>query len=272
MMVGMTMLVACSDDKGKATALNVVVTEDGGQVKIDVPPSIKGGVVNLSLKNSGQGPHSLQFAKVAGDHTPDELVGELTNSEQGAPVPDWISEGGGIGTVGPGQTGTASFKLTEGRHFAYDDESDEQDAPNSTKGGVVEIDVTAGSGGSLPEADATITATEYKFTTKGLKAGATKVRFENEGKEYHHVIAGPMVPGKTIDDVRAFFETEGEPVGPPPINFEAGVGTAVIDRGNAEVATLNLQAGKYAMVCFVNDRAGGPPHFTMGMLQEATVT
>jgi hypothetical protein len=37
------------------------------------------------------------------------------------------------------------------------------------------------------------------------------------------------------------------------------------------VSKLTLQKGSYAFICFVNDRAGGPPHFTKGMLQQVNV-
>ena len=113
---------------------------------------------------------------------------------------------------------------------------------------------------------------EYEFTTDGLKAGASSVKFENTGKEFNHVIAAPMLPGKTVDDVTAFFAAEGDTGGPPPLDFEKGVGTAVVGPGNALVADIQLESGNYAMVCFINDRAGGPPHFTLGMLQEVSIT
>jgi hypothetical protein len=266
----MTFLVACSDDKSdSATPLKAVVTESGDQVNLDIPTEVKAGVVKLSLTNSGQGSHSLQFVKVTGDHSTDDIV-EFLGAEE-SPPPDWISEGGGIGTVAPGQTGTASFRLSEGKHFVWDDETDENDTNNGTKGAIAEINVTSGSGGELPDADATVSAKEYEFTTGGLKAGKNSIRFENVGKEFHHFIAAPLLPGKTLEDAKAFFASHGESDGPPPTDFETGVGVAVVGPGNASVSELQLVAGNYAMVCFINDRAGGPPHFTMGMLEQVTV-
>lgn len=290
-MVLTSLLGACGDDDESATdgdtdtsasattavtdranALEVTMTETDDEVKIGIPATIKGGVVNLTLRNSGQSLHSLQFAKVNGNHTIAELAAFLQAAESGAPIIDWISEGGGIGTVAPGQTGTASFELSEGRHFVYDDETDTNDKPNAEKtGGIIEVNVTKGGGGDLPEADATITASEYKFTVDPLKAGNTTVRFENDGTQYHHLIGAPMLPGKTIDDVKAFFSSEEPPSGPPPIDFDKGVGTAVMDSGRVVVTDLQLQPGDYAIMCFISDRAGGAPHFTLGMLQKVTV-
>ena len=82
------------------------------------------------------------------------------------------------------------------------------------------------------------------------------------------MIAAPMAPGATIADVKKFFRTEK---GRPPLNFEEVVGTSVIDGGTAENVELELKSGKYALLCFISDRAGGPPHVAKGMISEATV-
>jgi hypothetical protein len=269
--VAMTFLAACGDDGGEPTDLAVTITESGDRVNIGIPASIDGGVVNLTLTNSGQGLHSLQFIKIEGDHATEEWVAFLESEEEGGPIPDWVSEGGGVGTVAPGQTGKASFELSEGRHFVWDDESDSNDVSNITKGGITEVTVSDEGGGELPDAVGSVTAEDYKFTVDGLKAGATTVRFENDGEELHHWYAFPMNQGATIEQVGEFLSSEGEPTGPPPVDFEGGVGTAVIDSGRTVVADMQLRAGNYAVMCFITDRAGGPPHFTKGMLQQVTV-
>jgi len=275
MLVAGTVLSACgSDDKSSSpTELKVTVTANGDKFKLDAPTSIDGGVVNLSFTNSAQGPHSLQFVKVTGTHTTDELITFLNESENGGPVPDWISEGGGIGDVAPGQTGKSTFKLTDGLHFVWDDETNDSDVNYGTLGALAEITVK-GNGdadATLPDASGSITAKEYEFTVQGLKAGSNTIRFDNTGQQFHHFIAAPIAAGKTLDDVKTFFNTQGDPGGPPPLDFEKGVGGAVVGPGNAVVYNIDLEAGSYAMVCFVNDKAGGPPHFTLGMLQQVSV-
>ncbi len=37
---------------------------------------------------------------------------------------------------------------------------------------------------------------------------------------------------------------QGEPSGPPPVDFENGAGTAVLEGGDEQVAPLELKAGK----------------------------
>ena len=268
--VAMTLLGACGDDDDEAassepTELKVTVTEVGDQVKLDLPTTIEGGVVNLTFTNSGQGVHSLQFVKVADGHTVADVIAFIPTT--GAPVPDWISEGGGIGTVAPGQTGTATFELSDGRHIVWDDETGgPDDKNNGTRGGIAQLDVEGDGEGDLPDAVGTISAKEYEFTVQNLKPGKTTVRFENTGKEFHHFIAGPITADNTLDDVKAYFAAEGQSRSSAPRLREgcrvAGDGTG------PRWCRPHPPAGNYAMVCFINDRAGGPPHFTLGMIQQ----
>ncbi len=85
------------------------------------------------------------------------------------------------------------------------------------------------------------------------------------------MIAFPYNKGTTLADVKKAFKEQGEPSGPPPLDFENITGTAVLEGGTKQVAELELKRGKYALVCFVSDRKGGPPHVAKGMVVEATV-
>ena len=44
-----------------------------------------------------------------------------------------------------------------------------------------------------------------------------------------------------------------------------------LEAGTQQVAKLDLKRGKYALLCFVSDRKGGPPHMAKGMIAEASV-
>ena len=58
--------------------------------------------------------------------------------------------------------------------------------------------------------------------------------------------------------------------GPPPIIEDKTVSTGILDGGRSQVVELELQKGPYAIVCFVADRKGGPPHAFKGMVSEGT--
>ena len=85
------------------------------------------------------------------------------------------------------------------------------------------ICVTGSGKGSLPKADATVTAKEYSFEVEDLKAGTHTLKFDNAGEQLHHLIAAPMMDGATMEQVQQFFESEEESDSPPPLDFEAGL-------------------------------------------------
>jgi hypothetical protein len=47
--------------------------------------------------------------------------------------------------------------------------------------------------------------------------------------------------------------------------------TAALEGGDSQIAELNLTSGKYAFICFISNRGGGPPHAAMGMIKEVVV-
>ncbi len=167
-----------------------------------------------------------------------------------------------MGNTKPGQTGTVTQNLPSGKYYALDIESNKS-AP---------LEVTGSGGGSQPTAGPVVEATEYSFKATGLKTGKQTVLFDNKGKQPHFLVALPINPGKTLADVKKVVATEGEPKGPPPIDEKAGVDTAVLDGGGKQAVQLDLKKkGKYALMCFIPDRQGGPPHVAKGMVSEGTV-
>lgn len=269
--LGLSLLASCgSDDEGdgaataKPTEIAVNITGKGPNAKVDIPASVKAGLVEFTFQNGDKVPHDAQVIRIEGDHTLEEVeeVEEVVEGE-GTPTPDWIKDGGGLGTVGPGQTGTAIEVLEPGRHVVFDTEN----------GGKAEFEVTGeAASAQLPATDASLKTVEYGFETSGLKAGRNTLTFKNEGEELHHVIAAPINEGTTIEEVKKFASSDEEPSGPPPIDFEKVVGTAVLDGGREQVTELELQKGRYALLCFISDRAGGPPHTAKGMVQEVKVS
>ncbi len=265
---GGALLAGCGGDEDP-TPVAVVLTQaaGGGDLTLSGPDTVKSGAVEIRFQNQAQGPADAALIGVQGTHTGDEVLEVLSN--QGGPIPPWIKFNGGTGTTPPGQTATATVELDEGSYYLQSAVESEDDGPPTTASKALRV--SGKGGGSVPKGDVTITATDYAFDVGTLKAGANEIRFENKGKQVHHLQAFPINPGRSIGDVRTAFEAEGETEGPPPVDFAGNVGTAAVDQDQALVTTINLNAGKYAFVCFISDREGGPSHYTKGMLQEVTV-
>ncbi len=280
-------VAACGGDKPSATQsppqstkVSVTASEPAKDVyKFDgISTDLSGGVVEVSLKNAGKEPHDLQIIKVDGDRTLQDVLQVISSDDEGAPIPDWLHGAGGAGTVAPDQSTSATQKLTDGKYIFLCTLNNEETHKSHAEGGMAAAVTVKGGDQSaaLPAGSATITAKEdgdkRSFDVPPLKAGSTTIEFKNSGKELHHVLMLPIVPGKTIDDVKSsLMAPEGEQQGPPPVDFEKSSGTAVIDGGMSLVTTVNLSAGNYAFVCFLPDRQGGPPHAAQGMLQEVKV-
>lgn len=261
-------------ESSEAAAVTFETTEPAkGRVAITGPKTVEAGVVEITLKNTTKGLHDAQILRVEGDRTADEVISNSIDSGEGAPIPEWITDGGGLGVVPPGESRTVTEVLKPGTYYMLDSESAQgSQQPNARKGGVAKLEVTGeATDAELPATDATITAKDFSFESAGVKPGANQVTFENSGKQLHHALALPIAKGSTIDDVKKFVTSEGQPSGPPPVDFENAVGTAVIDGGQAQVAEMEFKKGKYALVCFITNRDGGPPHVAMGMVNELDV-
>jgi len=73
----------------------------------------------------------------------------------------------------------------------------------------------------------------------------------------------------TIDDVAKDLDSNGPP---QSVDINKAVQTSIIDGGKKQVTKLNLQAGRYAFICFLPDRdEPDKPHYKEGLLKEVTV-
>jgi hypothetical protein len=261
-------LAACGDDDdddgggGDQAEAPAKLTIRATANSIEVPATAAPGVTEITFRNDGKKDATGQLLLVEGDRSEQEVLKTFNSVSEGDKIPDWIIGGGGVGTTKPGKSTVVTQELEEGRYFVLND----ADSP-VTKKGYAAFEVSGERAGAELPAGSTVTASEYKFESDVITAGEPIV-FENVGAEVHHLIAFPVLPGKTIAEAEKFVKTEK---GEPAVDFEASVGTAVIDRDQTLVTDLGLKKGKYLFACFVSDRAGGKSHFEKGMVSGATV-
>ena len=256
-------------EQATPTALELTLKGSGKNITMEGPETIAGGLVEITLNSEvKEGDHSAQLLRVDGDQTAEEIeaAGEAWG-DKGKALPEWLHLEGGVTAV-PGGTATATQILEPGRYAAVDISSGISPSP------AVEFEVTEAEGeAQLPETEGRVEMNEYSFTGTGLKAGVQQVLVENTGSQPHFIVGAPLAKGATAEDAKKFFEAEneGQTEGPPPVDFQNGFSTAVMDGGRGQIVDLDLKAGKYVFICFVPDRAGGPPHVAKGMVSEITV-
>ena len=268
-------VAGCGGDDGEESSgsaeaepskIELTLTGTDKKAEMTGPDSVAGGLVEITFTSELEGEHAAQLIRVDGDRTAEEIekAGDAWG-DKGQPLADWMHLEGGVTSV-PNGTATAMQILEPGRYVAVDISSDIKPSPS------VEFEVTEGEGGELPQTDGSVEMKEYEFSASGLTAGKQQVLIENTGVQPHFIAGFPLAEGATIEDAKKALASEEEPEGPPPVDFENAFSTSVMDGdGKQQVVDLDLKAGKYAFVCFVPDRAGGPPHVAKGMVSEVAV-
>lgn len=124
-------------------------------------------------------------------------------------------------------------------------------------------------GPALKPAVVTVHASEFAFSApKSAPAGTITFRMVNDGKQLHHVSIIKLLNGKTATD---FVDAMKKP-GPPPAWAVAVGGPNAAVPGQTADATLTLEPGNYALVCFVPSPGDPTPHVMKGMISALTVT
>jgi hypothetical protein len=267
-------VAACGKDKkkssAKATPLAMSITESGKTATYTVPASVKGGLVTLTFNNQGKAPHGAQLVRYTGGHTLAEVL-KVINS-QSDKTPDWIRGEGGLGSVNPGASASATVNLPAGKYVVQDIAAE---GPGASK----PFTVTEGDKGDLPSAPVTITAAnpskdKYKWEIDGtLKPGANNVTFESKGKEAIHFIGVFRLNGDaSLAQIKKALATQN---GPPPkfVDQTSFYNTSILDGGLAETTPLPIsKPGTYVLFCPLKDREGGKSHEQEGLLTKVKVS
>jgi hypothetical protein len=238
------------------STLTMTVDESGPErVRYRVPRTVRAGLVEIRLRNVGDVPHKAQLWRITGDHS-------VAQALKADPQPDWLRTAGGVSLTQPGTTSRTLQALPAGRYYV----TPLLNRPDT----VASFEVTgAQTAPEPPKAPARVEALDFSFRVSGLRAGRNSVDFDNTGTQLHHAFFAPMRPEADIAAVRKFFG-ERTSVGRPPVG-DATRETVVLEGGERQVTELRLAAGRYAVICFVRSRGGGPRHIELGMINEVTV-
>lgn len=283
-MIAATLLGGCGGEDEGSTAGTTQATAPAGAAEeltpptvsvktvdygFEVPQQFRGGLVTLELDNSaGKEAHEASLVRLEQGKTLADLQQALRQGS--GPPPSWVVNAGGPGPVMPGRKASYTANLQPGTYafLCFAHSSDGQS--HVAKGMVASATVVGGPVGTLPRADATVTATDYEFAgLDGLSSGTQTVRVENQGQLEHNWGIFGLQPGRSVQDLATFLAGEGPPTGPPPFTSSPGL-VGALPRGGEATRTLELQPGRYAMVCLVRD-PDGRAHYQKGMLREFTV-
>jgi uncharacterized cupredoxin-like copper-binding protein len=267
-LLGGVLAVGCGEDAAPEPVANAVTIE-AADFSFTGQENLKPGTNRITLSNTGEQVHHLQFVKVEGERTLEEVMGGLMAMEEGGPPPDYISFTGGIGQIAPGtQAGTVE-NLAAGNYLILCFVPDPTDGlPHAAKGMAAMVAVQGETNTApLPAADVEIGGVDYAFTgaDQPLSAGEITLKLTNQGTEPHEANVLRLAEGATIESIAAWFQAPG---GPPPF---ANVGGAQgIMPGASTLAVMDLEAGNYLLICFIPN-AEGVPHALLGMVKPFAV-
>lgn len=246
-----------------------------------LPKEIKGGTSKITFTNNGAVPHDIAFVQVDKGSTVDQFMKDFAPIFEGGPTPDYVGALVAPVAADPGETSTSEFMLEPGTYIAICGQTGDPAKPKNPDGspgdgevhmmrGMAQL-VTVTEGGSdapLSEPDGTVTSSDYAFDLD-ISAGDKVIRFANKGpKEDHLAVFMEFPAGTTEDQAKKALDTLfslGENEAPPagtPMPEEVGF-SGILSPGPEVNFTMPkpFEAGRvYAAICFISDRAGGPPH------------
>ncbi len=270
----------------EAQAIDITAVDYGYS---EAPTEIDAGLVTVSFKNDGEFTHEAALLEI-GDLSIEEFLTQFTPvvQEEGAPLPDVTQHVSSPVAADPGETVERTFTVAEGSYVLLctfndaeseggDPEGGEGDAdplltePHFNRGQAQLLTVGPGEVPDLPEADGSITAHDYTFDVD-VEAGDETINFLNTGveDEIHFAALSEYPEGTTEAEALEAFSTflnleEGQ--APPegtlePSDEDFGY-TGIFSKGLGNHIAISKQFKSgytYVVVCFINDRAGGPPH------------
>ena len=252
-----------------------VVTVHAKEFAFIAPASIGAGTTTFRLVNDGKEVHQISILQLAKGKT---LADYAAAMKANKPAP-WAVGVGGPNAAAPGQTIDATLTLDAGNYILVCwVPSPGAPVPHMAKGMIQPLTVTEKGGVTqagapvsyLPESapDVHLELFDYGFKlSKPLTAGKHTIHVMNIGTQEHEAVLMKLVPGKTMKDADAWFESGMK--GPSPL--EPAPGMAGLGKGRTGTFTTNLAPGKYGLICYIPDAKDGKPHSMHGMVQEIIV-
>ena len=267
------------------------VTVTARDYSFEVPPEIEGGVVRVTLQNSGKMKHEAVIV-AAGEAPMDRLKQDLTQvvSGEGQPTPDYLRFQGGVSLV-PGGTSEMSFlTLPVGDYVMVctltdaDSLADPAGPPKAEElqfhydlGMATPFTVKRTNTAPMPPTDATVVARDWAFEVPALVPGFKVLTFRNEGQQDHSLAVAEFADRVDEARAKAAFEKLLSADADHPVPDDTPVPSDVafagpLSAGSESTFPMNLKVHRtYVFACYMTDRIGGPLHAKgKGMVTYAT--
>ncbi|MBI4339950.1 MAG: hypothetical protein HY680_08360 [Chloroflexi bacterium] len=286
LLVGLALVAAAAVMGCSSTPAVPVVSLAASDYGFSAPASVPGGLTRLSMTNKGKEDHHAQLLRLNDGVTQAQFQSTLQDALKAVPqegeaalfrIFGIVTFTGGPSTAMPGKTNEALANLATGEYVLVCFIAGQDGVPHLAKGMVQPLTVTAApaKAPAAPASAATVKLNDFAFVgaPATLSKGKSTIKVENSGKEPHEM-AVFRLKGINAGQLREILTAPpggAAPSGPPP--FESAGGYQAIMPGMSGWATLDLEPGNYALVCFVPSPAKeGAPHVALGMLSSFAVS
>ena len=232
------------------------------------PEQLDSGRQTVRLINRGRDVHQVQFLALPPGKTVADV--ERALASRSPSLPNWLRRHGGVNSVAPGDEASVSILLDPGDYLLLCGIPDVAGRPHVMRGMVRALRVVeaAPSGEPAPRADATLRLNDFAFALSGpLQAGSRTVHLVNDGRQAHEVVLIRLAEGASAKEFIARYRPGGLP---NSAGREAG-GLTGLDPGREGYVHLELEPGRYGLLCFLADPVTGAPHFSRGMWMDIEV-
>jgi hypothetical protein len=257
-----------TETAGGAPVVTIVAHDHSYQA----PDTIPAGFTDFRLVNRGEESHGATIVRL-GDGRPlqEYLAAYVEANRIGGPRPDWATFHGGP-LAPPGGAATVTVDLDPG-NYAWVCFVPGPDGVvhllqhEQARAFVVRDRARTDRAPPAPAPAATLRMFDYEFELSDpLERGKQVIRVENLGVEPHHVLLFKLLPGRTIEEYRAWVMNGMQGDAPA----EAVDASGELSTGENAYIEVDLSAGDYVLVCLVAGQAE-VPHVAMGMIQELRV-
>jgi plastocyanin len=261
---------AAPSESASAPAALTELAIEAKDFSFAAPASIAAGPTRIVVNNTGQEDHQAQVAKLADASTFEDLTAALQAEDIPAAL-GMLSLVGGPTGVTPGATVATAANLEPGQHVFLCFVESPDGVPHLAKGMIGQLEVTGtASDGTLPAGESELALQDFAFVgATTLTPGQHALTVTNKGPQVHEATLVKLAEGVTVDDLRTAFTSTEAPSVPPP--FTGAGGVAGISPNLSVTMEVDVEAGEYALICFVPDTASGAPHAALGMIGGLTV-
>jgi len=243
------------------------ITVTTREFAFQAPDTVEAGPVTIRMINDGNQLHHVWLVRMDGGHSFEDTFAAFQAT---GTLPAWTKEFGGPNTPRPaGGESNATVVLEPGNYIMACLIPGPDGVPHLMKGMVRPLTVLPSARpAATPKADVVVTLEDFVFSfSRTPRPGRQVIEIRNAGRQSHEMVLVRLAPGKTVQDVLATIEhPEAEQAGVP-----VG-GVTPMSVGAANWISVDLEAGRYALICFIPDVTGDrKPHFMHGMTKEFEV-